>query len=102
MAHEAKSHGVEYVKPVPPLPWENREIPRQERVPLDHRFREEREEIGTLQRLLDAGPVGIPADHLTALLAPLAGDVRVERLSGDARLWGKEVDDERYAVVAVP
>ncbi|MER6354446.1 class I SAM-dependent methyltransferase [Streptomyces sp. NPDC001634] len=47
-------------------------------------------------------PVGIPADHLTALLAPLAGDVRVERLSGDARLWGREVDDERYAVVAVP
>ncbi|KUL41055.1 class I SAM-dependent methyltransferase [Streptomyces regalis] len=44
--------------------------------------------------------VGIPADRLTALLAPLARDVRVERLSGDARLWGKEVDDERYAVVA--
>ncbi|WP_055492641.1 bifunctional 2-polyprenyl-6-hydroxyphenol methylase/3-demethylubiquinol 3-O-methyltransferase UbiG [Streptomyces sp. TP-A0356] len=47
-------------------------------------------------------PVGIPADRLTALLAPLAGDVRVERLSDDARLWGKAVDDERYAVVAVP
>lgn len=45
-------------------------------------------------------PVGIPADRLTALLAPLAGDVRVERLSDDARLWGREVDDERYAVVA--
>ncbi|GAA3024962.1 class I SAM-dependent methyltransferase [Streptomyces glomeratus] len=47
-------------------------------------------------------PVGIPAERLTALLAPLARDVRVERLSDDARLWGKEVDDERYAVVAVP
>ena len=45
-------------------------------------------------------PVGIPADTLTALLAPLAADVRVERLSGDARLWGREVEDERYAVVA--
>lgn len=45
-------------------------------------------------------PAGIPADRLTALLAPLAGDVRVERLSDDARLWGREVDDERYAVVA--
>ena len=45
-------------------------------------------------------PVGIPADTLTALLAPLAADVRVERLSGDARLWGREVDDERYAVLA--
>jgi SAM-dependent methyltransferase len=46
-------------------------------------------------------PVGIPADRLTALLAPLARDVRLERLSDDARLWGREVDDERYAVVAV-
>ncbi|MFE9094791.1 class I SAM-dependent methyltransferase [Streptomyces sp. NPDC007264] len=46
-------------------------------------------------------PLGIPADRLAALLAPLAGDVRVERLSDDARLWGREVDDERYAVVAV-
>lgn len=47
-------------------------------------------------------PVGIPADRLTALLAPLAGKVRVERLSDDPSLWGKEVDDERYVVVAVP
>lgn len=45
-------------------------------------------------------PVGIPADRLTALLAPLAADVRVEPLSAQAVLWGKEVDDERYAVVA--
>lgn len=45
-------------------------------------------------------PVGIPADTLTGLLAPLAADVRVERLSGDARLWGREVEDERYAVLA--
>ncbi|CAL9411430.1 2-methoxy-6-polyprenyl-1,4-benzoquinol methylase, mitochondrial [Streptomyces sp. enrichment culture] len=49
-----------------------------------------------------ASPVGIPADRLTALLAPLAGQVRVERLSQETVLWGKEVDDERYAVVAVP
>jgi SAM-dependent methyltransferase len=47
-----------------------------------------------------AAPVGIPADRLTRLLAPLAGRVRVERLSDDALLWGKAVDDERYAVVA--
>lgn len=46
--------------------------------------------------------VGVPADLLTALLAPLAGRVRVERLSQEAALWGREVDDERYAVVAVP
>ncbi|MFE9775470.1 class I SAM-dependent methyltransferase [Streptomyces sp. NPDC005931] len=49
-----------------------------------------------------ASPVGIPADRLTALLAPLGGRVSVERLSDDAALWGGEVDDERYAVVAVP
>ncbi|MET8245374.1 class I SAM-dependent methyltransferase [Streptomyces sp. NPDC005202] len=45
-------------------------------------------------------PVGIPADRLTDLLAPLAEHTRVERLSGDARLWGRGVEDERYAVVA--
>ncbi|MDL5200660.1 class I SAM-dependent methyltransferase [Streptomyces sp. ALI-76-A] len=45
-------------------------------------------------------PVGIPAARLTALLAPLGGTVRVDRLSDDARLWGKDVDDERYTVVA--
>ncbi|WP_413756507.1 class I SAM-dependent methyltransferase [Streptomyces sp. MMBL 11-3] len=47
-------------------------------------------------------PVGIPADRLAGLLAPLAADVRVEPLSGDSALWGREVADERYAVVAVP
>jgi SAM-dependent methyltransferase len=45
-------------------------------------------------------PVGIPADRLAALLTPLAGEVRLERLSEDPLLWGKAVDDERYAVVA--
>ncbi|ELS52124.1 class I SAM-dependent methyltransferase [Streptomyces viridochromogenes] len=45
-------------------------------------------------------PVGIPADRLTGLLAPLAGQVRVQWLSDDEALWGKAVDDERYAVLA--
>lgn len=45
-------------------------------------------------------PVGIPADRLSGLLSPLTADLRVERLSADAVLWGKEVGDERYAVVA--
>ncbi|MFD9433681.1 class I SAM-dependent methyltransferase [Streptomyces sp. NPDC060002] len=45
-------------------------------------------------------PVGIPADRLTALLAPLTEHARVERLSQDAGLWGGAVADERYAVVA--
>ncbi|MGW6909975.1 class I SAM-dependent methyltransferase [Streptomyces sp. NPDC054940] len=45
-------------------------------------------------------PVGIPADRLTGLLAPLAGHVRVEQLSDDELLWGKAVHDERYALVA--
>ncbi|MER6687834.1 class I SAM-dependent methyltransferase [Streptomyces minutiscleroticus] len=46
--------------------------------------------------------VGISADRLTGLLAPLARDVRLERLSDDPSLWGREVGDERYAVVARP
>lgn len=45
-------------------------------------------------------PAGIPVGVLTDLLTPLARDVRVERLSEEALLWGKEVADERYAVVA--
>jgi SAM-dependent methyltransferase len=45
-------------------------------------------------------PVGVPADRLTGLLAPLVREADVERLSDDRRLWGKEVADERYAVVA--
>ncbi|GLW46223.1 hypothetical protein Stsp02_18850 [Streptomyces sp. NBRC 14336] len=45
-------------------------------------------------------PVGMSAERLTGLLAPLVPDVCVEHLSGDPRLWGKPVTDERYAVVA--
>ncbi|MFJ4004875.1 class I SAM-dependent methyltransferase [Streptomyces sp. NPDC090023] len=45
-------------------------------------------------------PAGIPVDRLTGLLAPLAGRIRVEPLSGDPLLWGESVSDERYAVVA--
>ena len=49
-----------------------------------------------------AAPVGIPADVLPGLLPPLVtGEVRVERLSDQTALWGKDVADERYAVVAV-
>ncbi|MEU5182611.1 class I SAM-dependent methyltransferase [Streptomyces longwoodensis] len=44
-------------------------------------------------------PVGVPADRLTALLAPLVDHACVERLSDDARLWGRAVTDERYAVL---
>lgn len=47
-------------------------------------------------------PVGISADRLTELLAPLDGHVHLERLSDDLLLWGKDVDDERYAVVVLP
>ncbi|MEU9099049.1 class I SAM-dependent methyltransferase [Streptomyces sp. NPDC048361] len=46
------------------------------------------------------GGAGIPAERLLASLAPLTAETRYERLSGDARLWGREVDDERYVVVA--
>nr|BFD85691.1 class I SAM-dependent methyltransferase [Streptomyces sp. Xyl84] len=45
-------------------------------------------------------PVGIPTERLLTLLTPLVDHTRVEHLSDDARLWGKAVTDERYAVVA--
>ncbi|MGW5469679.1 class I SAM-dependent methyltransferase [Streptomyces chartreusis] len=56
---------------------------------------------GVWDTVAGAGPAGIPADRLTGLLAPLAGQVRVERLSDDEPLWGRAVTDERYAVVAM-
>ncbi|MER6525005.1 class I SAM-dependent methyltransferase [Streptomyces sp. NPDC001508] len=45
-------------------------------------------------------PVGIPAARLTALLEPIASQVRVDPLSHEPALWGGPVTDERYAVVA--
>lgn len=45
------------------------------------------------------GEAGIPAGTVTGLAEPLGGRVRVERLSEDSALWGKDVGDERYAVV---
>lgn len=45
-------------------------------------------------------PAGISADRLVGLLEPVGGQVRVEPLSQDERLWGRRVDDERYAVLA--
>ena len=42
---------------------------------------------------------GVPADVLTAAVTPLAARVRVELLA-DSRLWGKEIDDERYVLLA--
>ncbi|MGY0487476.1 class I SAM-dependent methyltransferase [Streptomyces sp. WG-D5] len=49
----------------------------------------------------EVSQAGIPAERLVDVLAPLVADVRHVPLSGDARLWGKEVTDERYAVVAL-
>lgn len=47
-------------------------------------------------------PAGIAADTLTALAAPLGGSVQVEQLGHEAALWGRAVDDERYAAVVRP
>ncbi|MER7568152.1 class I SAM-dependent methyltransferase [Streptomyces sp. NPDC097941] len=46
------------------------------------------------------GAAGISAEVVSGLVEPLGARVLVERLSEDSRLWGKDVDDERYAVVA--
>jgi hypothetical protein len=45
------------------------------------------------------GSVGISAEVVSGLVEPLGASVLVERLSEDSLLWGKDVDDERYAVV---
>lgn len=48
----------------------------------------------------EAEPIGLPAAELTALVAPLAAGIRVESLVDEPALWGKEVTDERYALIA--
>ncbi|MDX3730202.1 class I SAM-dependent methyltransferase [Streptomyces caniscabiei] len=45
-------------------------------------------------------PVGVPAERLRSLVAPLVSETRLVRLSDDPLLWGREVEDERYAIVA--
>ncbi|MFG2891743.1 methyltransferase domain-containing protein [Streptomyces sp. NPDC048248] len=50
----------------------------------------------------EADPIGLTAAELIALTAPLAASTRLEDLSGDPVLWGKEVHDERYALIACP
>ncbi|MFF9036931.1 class I SAM-dependent methyltransferase [Streptomyces sp. NPDC014892] len=45
-------------------------------------------------------PVGIPAERLYGLVAPLVSDAELVRLGEDPLLWGREVEDERYAIVA--
>lgn len=43
---------------------------------------------------------GVLPDTLAAAVQPLVGDVCVEPLSAHADLWGRQVDDVRYALVA--
>lgn len=43
---------------------------------------------------------GLPPARLMSGLAPLTERVHYERLSADRELWGRPVDDERYALVA--
>lgn len=43
---------------------------------------------------------GVSADELVAAVTALVPEVRVEELDHDPVLWGRPVDDERYAVVA--
>lgn len=45
-------------------------------------------------------PVGMSAERLRGLVAPLVSETRLVRLSDDPLLWGREVEDERYAIVA--
>lgn len=43
---------------------------------------------------------GLPADRVVAAARGLGAGVRHEALSSDAGLWGRAVEDERYAVIA--
>ncbi|WP_053203109.1 class I SAM-dependent methyltransferase [Jiangella muralis] len=43
---------------------------------------------------------GVRAADLVDAVRPLVTELRVEDLSGEPELWGRAVDDERYALVA--
>lgn len=43
---------------------------------------------------------GVAAEELAAAVRPLVDQVRIERLSDNAVLWGGAVTDERYALIA--
>lgn len=47
----------------------------------------------------ESEPVGITADTLAGLAAPVAGYTMIEHLAHDSALWGRHVTDERYAAV---
>lgn len=47
------------------------------------------------------GGVGLSAGQLMAALDPLTASVHHTLLSADPALWGREVDDERYVLVAM-
>ncbi len=47
----------------------------------------------------ESAPVGVAADILAGLVAPLASRVHVEQLAHDTALWGRPVTDERYVAV---
>jgi SAM-dependent methyltransferase len=47
-------------------------------------------------------PVGITANAVGRLAAPLGGVTCIEQLGHAAELWGRAVDDERYAAVIRP
>ncbi|PWI41821.1 methyltransferase domain-containing protein [Streptomyces sp. ICBB 8177] len=50
----------------------------------------------------ESAPVGLTADDLAALTAPLGGRTHVEQLGHDSALWGRPVRDERYVAVVHP
>jgi SAM-dependent methyltransferase len=43
----------------------------------------------------------IPATAPTGILKPLVQTLQVDDLSGDPDLWGKPVDDERFAIIGI-
>jgi SAM-dependent methyltransferase len=43
---------------------------------------------------------GVHAEDLAAQVRPLVAELRIEPLSAKAALWGRAVDDERYAIIA--
>ncbi|MFJ8073637.1 class I SAM-dependent methyltransferase [Streptomyces sp. NPDC096176] len=83
--------------------WVGRLRPGGRLVMVEGRWREAGQSAVPYVAGADALPWhgGVTARRLTAAVSPLVAGVRVERLDGEADLWGGPVSDERYALIAV-
>jgi SAM-dependent methyltransferase len=84
--------------------WVDRLRPGGTLVLVEGRWGDAGQRVSPYVDIDGAGPLpwvdGVLPDELTAAIEPMVAATRVESLSDDPDLWGREVDDLRYALIA--